>query len=266
MTNSSASDSDAKKAQVQDYFSRTAASYVTSLAHRGGRDLEQLIALGEWNAQQHALDIATGGGHTALAVVPYVAHVTVTDLTPNMLETARAYLLSEGVTNASFQIADAEALPFPDASFERITCRQAPHHFPNVAQFVREVARVLKSRGLFLLVDSIAPSDPELDTFDNTFEKWRDPSHGRSYTVEEWHGFCRQAGLHIEHSEIFRKILQYDDWTARAQLPASEKAALEHFMLTSKESIKNYFELTLHPDGHLASFTFDCIILKARKM
>src|SRR5215472_17171785 len=125
---------DEKKAQVQDYFARTAESYVASFSHRSGDDLKRLIELGDWNSQQHALDIATGGGHTALAVAPHVSQVMVTDLTPRMLEKAREFLGDQGITNAEFQLADAEQLPFSDASFDRVTCRLAAHHFPNVAQ------------------------------------------------------------------------------------------------------------------------------------
>ena len=68
MTLSSQQESNDKKAQVQDYFARNAEGYVASFSHRAGNDLERLIELGEWDSQQHALDIATGGGHTALAV------------------------------------------------------------------------------------------------------------------------------------------------------------------------------------------------------
>src|SRR5579859_797491 len=92
------------KAQVQDYFSRTAESYVTSFSHKAGDDLRRLIELGEWDASQRALDIATGGGHTALAVAPHVGQVTVTDLTPRMLEKAREYILQQSITNAIFQL------------------------------------------------------------------------------------------------------------------------------------------------------------------
>src|SRR5260370_29443684 len=171
---------DEKKAQVQDYFARTAESYVSSSSHGTGDDLKRLIDLGEWNPQQQAVDIATGGGHTALAVAPHVAQITVTDLTPRMLEKAREFLLAQGVTNAQFQVADAEQLPFATASFDRVTCRIAAHHFPNVAQSVKEVARVLKPGGLYLLIDCMTPDDQELDSFDNTVEKWRGSSSGRS--------------------------------------------------------------------------------------
>src|SRR6266702_8741250 len=94
MTLSSQQESNDKKAQVQDYFARNAEGYVASFSHRAGNDLERLIELGEWDSQQHALDIATGGGHTALAVAPHVEQVIVTDLTPRMLEKAREYLLA----------------------------------------------------------------------------------------------------------------------------------------------------------------------------
>lgn len=265
MTTDSSQTSEDQKAQVQAYFSRTAASYVTSASHRSGHDLKRLIDVGEWEPPYHALDIATGGGHTALAVAPYVTQVTVTDLTPAMLETARAFLLSQGVTNAQFQLADAEDLPFPAASFDRVTCRIAPHHFPNVGKAVQEVARVLKPGGLFLLIDNIAPDDPALDTFNNTVEKWRDRSHGRSYTQGEWRRFFVQAGLQIEHAETFRKTHQYDDWTARAQLAASEKAALEAYMVHSEESIRRYFEVHVSTDGHLKDFTMDTLLVKGRK-
>ena len=259
------SDNDEQKARVRDYFSRTAENYVTSPSHRTGADLPRLIEMGEWNAQQLALDIATGGGHTALAVAPHVQRVTVSDLTPRMLETARAFLLSQNVTNADFVQADAEALPFADASFDRVTCRIAPHHFPDVAQFVRETARVLKPNGLFLLIDNIAPSEPELDTFINTVEKWRDSSHGRCWTLEEWQTFFSNAGLQVEQQELFSRTHNYDDWTARSQLSTEEKAALERFILASDDHIQHYFAVTTQPDGHLQQLNTEVLMLKGRK-
>jgi ubiquinone/menaquinone biosynthesis C-methylase UbiE len=257
--------SDEQKARVQDYFGSTAESYVASFAHRTGDDLQRLIELGEWGPQLQALDVATGGGHTALAVAPYVAQVTVTDLTPRMLEKAREYLLAQGVRNALFQVADAEQLPFAPATFDRVTCRIAPHHFPDVARFVHEVARVLKAGGIFLLIDCMAPSDSELDRFDNSIEKWRDSSHGRSYTAEEWQVLFKQTGLSIEHSEFFRKTHQYDDWTERSRMPKDEKVKLARFILESNEQVRSYFEVTRNQEGQLVSFANDFIFLKGRK-
>ncbi|HYA98739.1 MAG TPA: class I SAM-dependent methyltransferase [Ktedonobacteraceae bacterium] len=265
MTDTPRQDQEQKKTQVQDYFSRTAENYVASFSHRVGNDLQRLLELGEWNPQLTALDIATGGGHTALAIAPFVAQVTVTDLTPRMLDKAREFLLTQGVTNALFQVADAEQLPFAPASFDRVTCRIAPHHFPDLSKFVLEVARVLKAGGLFLLIDCMAPSDPELDTFDNTIEKWRDPSHGRSCTSEEWQALIHEAGLSIEHLEYFRRTHDFDDWTARSQMPLDEKALLSQYILDSNARIQKYFDVLRKPDGQLKSFTNDFIFVKSRK-
>jgi ubiquinone/menaquinone biosynthesis C-methylase UbiE len=257
--------SDAKKSQVQDYYSRTAEGYVASVSHRTGSDLQRLLEVGELQSDQYALDVATGGGHTALAVAPHVGRVMVTDLTPRMLEKASEFILAQGVTNAQFQVADAEQLPFADATFDRVTCRIAPHHFPNMAQAVREVARVLKSGGLFLLIDCMAPSDSKLDVFDNTVEKWRDPSHGRSCTAEEWEKFFAEAGLRIEQQEFFRRKHDYDDWTTRSKMPVEEKTKLAQFILKSDNRIRQHFEVVQRADGSLESFTNDYILLKGRK-
>jgi ubiquinone/menaquinone biosynthesis C-methylase UbiE len=266
MTQTPQQSSDAQKSKVQEYFAQTAEGYVASFSHRSGSDLQRLIELGEWEPDQYALDVATGGGHTARAVAAHVAQVMVTDLTARMLEKAREFLLEKGVTNAQFQVADAEQLPFADGTFDRVTCRIASHHFPNMAQSVREAARVLKPAGLYLLIDCMAPSDPELDVFDNTIEKWRDQSHGRSCTLEEWEAFFTQAGLHIEHREFFRKTHDFDDWTTRSKMSTEQKEKLARFILESNDRIKRYFEVVQRPDGSLESFTNDFILLKGRKI
>jgi ubiquinone/menaquinone biosynthesis C-methylase UbiE len=70
MSQTSPQSNQEKKAQVQEYFSRTASGYVSNTALRSGSDLKRLVEVGEWQTQHHGLDIATGGGHTALAVAP----------------------------------------------------------------------------------------------------------------------------------------------------------------------------------------------------
>src|SRR5258708_37644591 len=87
---------DEKKAQVQDYFARTAESYVASFSHRTGDDLQRLIELGEWNPQQQALDIATGGGRTAPPVAPPPTPSVVTHFSARMLGKGREVLPPPG--------------------------------------------------------------------------------------------------------------------------------------------------------------------------
>src|SRR5579884_1597260 len=110
-------------------------------------------------------NVPSGKGRCSASATLKVAFVT-----PCESKFSRAFSSMRGVrsvTNATFKVADAEHLPFPDGTFDRVTCRIAPHHFPNVFQFMHEVACVLKPGGIFLLIDCMAPSDPKLDRFDN---------------------------------------------------------------------------------------------------
>ncbi len=114
----------------------------------------------------------------------------VTDLTKEMLENTKKHL--KDFENLTYILADAEALPFLDQSFDVVTCRIAPHHFPNPDKFIEEVARVLAPDGTFILIDNVVPDDRKLATFMNMFEKLRDDSHVRVLIVEGMGSFTRR--------------------------------------------------------------------------
>ena len=124
---------------VKQRFGATAEKYVRSTDHSQGESLDRLVALVDPRPEWRALDIATGGGHTALALAPRVREVVATDLTAEMLAAAERFIRGQGAANVTFREADAMALPFGDAEFDLVTCRIAPHHFPDAAQFVREI-------------------------------------------------------------------------------------------------------------------------------
>jgi ubiquinone/menaquinone biosynthesis C-methylase UbiE len=67
--------------------------------------------------------------------------VVASDLTQQMLDEAAKLAAMKGIANLSTALADAEALPFEDARFDLVTCRIAPHHFPDIPSFVAEVER-----------------------------------------------------------------------------------------------------------------------------
>src|SRR6185295_10102201 len=142
-------------------FGAHAKEYVKSVHHAKGESLDRLIALTAPRPEWRVLDVATGGGHTALALSPLVKEVVATDLTPEMLKEAREFLLSKGARNVEFHEADATALPFPDSEFHLATCRIAPHHFPDVGGFVKELYRVVRPGGFAVVIDNMVPEDRE---------------------------------------------------------------------------------------------------------
>jgi ubiquinone/menaquinone biosynthesis C-methylase UbiE len=149
-----------------------------------------------------ALDVATGGGHTALYLARLGWRVTAGDIAPRMLENARR-LVEEAGLALETRLFPAEAMPFADGSFNLVTVRVAPHHFSSPERFVGEVARVLKPGGRFLLIDGSVPDDdPATEAWLHELEKWRDPSHGRFLSRAAWETLVRARGLAIERSEL----------------------------------------------------------------
>lgn len=257
-------EAEAIKARVRAAFGAAAESYVTSEHHRSGDDLAVLVAWAQPVSTDRALDISTGGGHTALAVAPHVHSVAVTDLTPRMLATAQSFLTEQGVTNATYVIADAERLPFLDASFDLVTVRIAPHHYPDAPRAAHEMARVLTPGGRLLFIDNIAPEDRALDQSMNEWERRRDPSHVRAYTATEWRALLEEAGLTSTRSETRRKTYPFAGWVERMRLPDDERAALEADMLAAQPHVRDYFAVE-EQGGRVVSWTGEYLILRAEK-
>ncbi|QPC80572.1 methyltransferase domain-containing protein [Phototrophicus methaneseepsis] len=201
-----------KKALSRDRFNQFAEGYVNSPTHAKGDDLTTLVDLAQPQPDWHVLDIATGGGHTARTFAPFVADVVASDIAENMLAAAKSHILEQGITNVSFEEADAEKLPFEANQFDLVTCRIAPHHFPKAGQFVKEAARVLKPGGLLLIEDQVVPDDVESAQFINDFETLRDPSHYRVYTQAEWQTMYEEAGLTVTHTETLAKRKAFYPW------------------------------------------------------
>ena len=126
--------------------------------------LKWLVEHGRFAPSNRVLDVATGTGLTALAVAPLVAKVPGLDVSSGMLNEARRRAAGTGITNVEFHQGSAEAVPFPDASFDAVTCRMAAHHFDSVPAFLVESARVLVPGGRLLVADTTPPDNaPEID-------------------------------------------------------------------------------------------------------
>jgi SAM-dependent methyltransferase len=129
--------------------------------------------------------VACGGGLVGCAFAPKVRQVTGIDATPAMLARARALAQAKGITNASWHLGDALALPFADASFDIVTTRFSFHHFLQPLAVLREMVRVCAPGGRVLVVDVVASEDPSKAQQFNRMELLRDPSHVRNLTAQE---------------------------------------------------------------------------------
>jgi SAM-dependent methyltransferase len=95
---------------------------------------------------ERVLDVAAGNGNATLAAARRWCDVTSTDYVPSLLEAGRARAKAEGHA-IHFQEADAENLPFPDASFDAVISTFGVMFAPNQTAAAGELARVCKSGG-----------------------------------------------------------------------------------------------------------------------
>jgi ubiquinone/menaquinone biosynthesis C-methylase UbiE len=259
---------------VQQQFGAHAAAYATSTVHAKGASLGRLVELVKPQRHWRALDIATGAGHTAAAFAPHVAHVIASDLTEEMLQESAKLAKAKGFANMETARADAEALPFPDASFDLVTCRIAAHHFPDVPTFVAEAWRVLERDGIFALVDNISPdveSTPGYSSAElrdaalvyNAFEKIRDPSHGRCLGMAEWTEMLSDTGFVVLHKERLPKDMEFQPWAERMSSDAVTVERLRAMLTDATPALKAFLK-PREEDGKLW-FTLDEALILARK-
>jgi ubiquinone/menaquinone biosynthesis C-methylase UbiE len=191
-----------------------------------------------------ALDVATGGGHTALWLARNGWQVTAGDIAPRMLENATRLLAEEGFSLET-QLFAAEEFPFPDQTFDLVSSRVAPHHFSSPQRFVAEAARVLRPGGYFLLIDGSVPDDdPETEAWLHLVEKLRDPSHGRFLSRAAWETLVRSSGLAVERSHL-RPMKQPDlEWYFEtAATPTNNREQVREAIRTASAHVRTAMRL-----------------------
>src|ERR1043165_1083152 len=95
-----------------------AEAYAASSFHAAGPDLKRLVTESGFAGDEVVLDLGCGPGHTSLACAPHVASVVGIDVTPQMVAVASDLARQRGETKAEFRVADVQALPFDDETFD----------------------------------------------------------------------------------------------------------------------------------------------------
>jgi SAM-dependent methyltransferase len=230
---------------VQKQFGRAAAAYVESPSHARGEDLDRIVALATEHSGERIVDVGTGVGHTLRRVAPSFRAAIGVDATREMLEAGVGVLAGAGVTNALLVQADAAALPIASRSADVVTSRLAAHHFVDAAGAFREIARILRSGGLFVLVDNFAPDDPELQSFINEIETLRDPSHVRNHTVAGWRRLLEHAGMGTTvDSDAAVTRLTTAKWLERSQTPPDRADEVRRRLRAAPLGAAGTFEIT----------------------
>jgi SAM-dependent methyltransferase len=138
----------------------------------------------------------------------------------------------------------------------------AAHHFAELLPALRQVARVLRPGGSFLVEDILGHDDAELAAFMTDVERRRDPSHVRAFRQIEWTAFLRAVGLTVIDEAVMSKVRDWDDWTARAQMSERAKRDLDRVVLAAPARCRDAFDFTVEA-GRIRSFTTRLLLLRA---
>ena len=114
----------------------------------------------------HVLDVACGTGDMVVELLKREADVTGADLSQEMLAIAK-----QKAPSATYMVADAEHLPFEDASFDAVTCAFGVRNFVHLEQGLKEMLRVLKPGGRMVILELATPDSPIIRPFYNLYTR-----------------------------------------------------------------------------------------------
>lgn len=247
---------------VQNQFDPRAQAYLKSAVHAAGPDLERARVLVSRSApdKARALDIGCGAGHLSFALAPHVGRMVALDPSPGMLEAVSKAAAAKGLSQIEIRQANAQALPFDDGSFDLVCTRYSAHHWTRLGKAAQEVVRVLAPDGHALIIDTLGHGEPLVDTFLQSIELLRDPSHVRNRSVAEWRSLLHAAGLlELEYAE-WPIRLEFGSWIGRMGTPADRAAVIRSLQDGAPKEVRQ--ALNIEADG---SFTIQTGLFWLRK-
>lgn len=183
---------------IVDQHTRQASAYAKLTQSMSGERPKRAETIG-LRSDDALLDIACGAGSLTLELAPYIVKATGLDLTPAMLDQARAAQAQKGIENVEWVEGDGASIPFPDGAFSLVTCSAAFHHFERPAMVLAEMVRVCRSGGR-IVVSDVTPESGKAAAYDR-MEKMRDPSHGHAHSLAELEAMGASLGLNEPTTE-----------------------------------------------------------------
>ena len=204
-----------KKAQVTKMFDTISKNYdglnrVISF----GIDVKwrkKVVKLVKTAHPKSILDIATGTGDLAINLTQTGATKIIgLDISPGMLEVGK-----EKVTEKNLQekvemvIGDSENLPFEDASFDAITVAFGVRNFENLEKGLREIQRVLKPKGTFVVLETSVPTKFPFKQGYFFYSKYVLPTIGRLFSKDKIaYNYLSESAAVFPFGEEFNNILR----------------------------------------------------------
>jgi ubiquinone/menaquinone biosynthesis C-methylase UbiE len=202
-------------ASIRDEFSHQADSFAAAKAMSLAETLGAVVELAPADPAARWVEVASGPGMISRALAPRVGSVVGFDLTPTMVEKARADAAAAGVDNVSFELGDATALPLADDSVDGAITRFSFHHIPAPVRVLEEMRRVVRPGGHVVVADHVTDEDAAAMAWHQEIERLRDPSHWASLTLARLAALGEQVGLEPDLDRVIPFGIDYDEWLNR---------------------------------------------------
>ncbi len=206
---------DSHSASIRDEFAHQAEAFARSPTMSLAETLDVVVDLAPANPEARWVEIACGPGLIARALAPRVGSVVGLDLTPAMIEKARAEAAAAGVENVSFEVADATALDLPGDAFDGAITRFSLHHIPAPVRVLEEMRRVVKPGGWVVVSDFVTDDDGEAAAWQEGIERLRDPSHWALLTPSRIEAQAERAGLVADQQREVPFVIDFEEWLNR---------------------------------------------------
>jgi len=187
----------------------------------------------------HILELGCGPGslwRPNMVRIPAGWQITLTDFSPGMLAEARANLA--GAHPFAFEQADAQAIPFADASFDAVIANHMLYHVPDRAKAFTEIRRVLRPAGRFYAAtngeDHLREIYELVHRFDSTIDLWNRVTFRLETGAAELAPFFSQVLLHRYESALIvteaKPLVAFVASMIGAELTGARRAAFTQLL------------------------------------
>lgn len=252
-----------ENADIIAQFTKMAEAFASARPILDRQALDLLLEQTGASSADDALDVACGAGIVACHFASVVNSATGIDITPAMIDRAKALQEGRGLTNMAWDVGDMTRLPYADGSFSIVTSRYAFHHMTEPELALREMLRVCQVGGVVAVADICVSEDARKAERFNQLERLNDPTHARALSLSEHLSLFRGVGLsepRVSHYTLDIPLLRMLETAGR-----NGEEALEVERLVRGAIKDDALGTSSRVDGETTLFSYPIAVLSSRR-
>jgi demethylmenaquinone methyltransferase/2-methoxy-6-polyprenyl-1,4-benzoquinol methylase len=168
------------------------------------------------------LDIATGTGDLAISLtITSAKEIVGLDISEGMLEVGRKKISHKQLdSKINMIVGDSENLPFEDNTFDAITVAFGVRNFENLEKGLAEIYRVLKPKGVFVILETSVPTKSFYKTGYSFYTKYILPTIGKVFSKDRVaYAYLSESAAKFPYGEALNNILRQIGFNSVNDLP-----------------------------------------------